>query len=76
MKTLREFALLPASLAIICLAGLPTTLSAVPRYGDLPLSFERNRGQAPHNVEYLARGNGYALFLKTAASAACGGRSS
>jgi hypothetical protein len=32
-------------------------------YGDLPLSFEANRGQADPRVKYLARGRGYTLFL-------------
>jgi hypothetical protein len=32
-------------------------------YGDLPLSFEQNRGQTDSRVSYLARGRGYTLFL-------------
>lgn len=32
-------------------------------YGDLPLSFELNRGQTDNQVRYLARGQGYSLFL-------------
>jgi hypothetical protein len=32
-------------------------------YGDLPLSFEENCGQADSRVKYLARGRGYTLFL-------------
>ena len=32
-------------------------------YGDLPLSFEQNQGQADSRVRFLSRGNGYALFL-------------
>jgi hypothetical protein len=32
-------------------------------YGKLPLSFERNQGQAPKNVSYLARGANYGLYL-------------
>jgi uncharacterized protein (TIGR03437 family) len=32
-------------------------------YGKLPLSFEPNRGQADPEVRFLARGNGYTLFL-------------
>src|SRR5215469_131430 len=32
-------------------------------YGKLPLSFEANRGQSDRRVKFLARGNGYALFL-------------
>ncbi|HEX6184233.1 MAG TPA: SBBP repeat-containing protein [Pyrinomonadaceae bacterium] len=33
-------------------------------YGRIPLSFEANRGQADDSVNFLARGAGYALFLK------------
>ncbi len=32
-------------------------------YGNLPLHFERNDGQAHSEVQYLARGQGYSLFL-------------
>ncbi len=38
-------------------------------YGQLPLSFEANRGQAGGQVKFLARGPGYQLFL-TATEAA------
>jgi hypothetical protein len=33
------------------------------RYGELPLSFEANRGQLPRAVRFSSRGPGYALFL-------------
>jgi hypothetical protein len=32
-------------------------------YGQIPLSFEANHGQTDPQVQYLARGQGYALFL-------------
>jgi hypothetical protein len=32
-------------------------------YGQLPISFEANVGQSASQVQYLARGSGYALFL-------------
>jgi hypothetical protein len=32
-------------------------------YAALPLAFERNEGQTDAQVEYMARGNGYTLFL-------------
>ncbi|MFN0122790.1 MAG: hypothetical protein ACKV2V_20005, partial [Blastocatellia bacterium] len=32
-------------------------------YGQVPMSFERNEGQADARVKYLARGRGYGLFL-------------
>ncbi|HBB88300.1 MAG TPA: hypothetical protein DC047_11850 [Blastocatellia bacterium] len=35
-------------------------------YGQLPLSFEVNRGQTDVRVNYLARGSGYSLFLTPA----------
>ena len=31
--------------------------------GKLPLSFEANQGQTDEQVKFLARGNGYNLFL-------------
>ena len=33
-------------------------------YGKLPLSFESNQGQTAEEVKFIARGPGYALFLK------------
>ncbi len=36
---------------------------AAGRYGQLPLSFEENRGQTDKAVRYLSRGTGYTLFL-------------
>ena len=38
-----------------------TTLQAA--YGQLPLSFEANQGQSDAQVQFLARGRGYSLFL-------------
>ena len=37
--------------------------SSKDRYGSLPLAFEANRGQTDREVDFLARGNGYTLFL-------------
>src|SRR5688500_10737990 len=39
--------------------------SARETYGRIPLSFEANRGQAEGSFDFLARGAGYALFLKS-----------
>ena len=39
----------------------PTTL--VDAYGKLPILFEGNRGQADPTAKFIARGNGYAVFL-------------
>jgi hypothetical protein len=36
---------------------------AVEAYGNLPLSFEANTGQADSRVRFLSRGPGYTLFL-------------
>jgi hypothetical protein len=36
---------------------------AASAYAQLPLSFEANRGQTDPQVNYVARGNGYSLFL-------------
>src|ERR1044072_4266853 len=36
---------------------------AAKAYGKLPLSFERNDGQAPEAVRFMSRGVGYSLFL-------------
>ena len=35
----------------------------VRNYGNLPMAFEANRGQAPRPVKFLSRGNGYGLYL-------------
>ena len=39
------------------------TTHAAAAFGELPLTFEANRGQAPPDVEYLARAAGYTLML-------------
>jgi len=45
-------------------AALPARqLKLAERYGKLPLTFEANRGQTDRRVQFLARGDGYALFL-------------
>jgi hypothetical protein len=50
--------------------GLPPQATDVSRhapplgpYGQLPLSFEANQGQTDGQVQFLARGQGYTLFL-------------
>lgn len=53
-------------------SGMPpaaSTDTAADAYGRLPLSFERNLGQADTRVEFLARGKGYSLFLNRGAQA-------
>src|SRR5690348_3775634 len=51
---------------IVLLAALPTwAASQKPSlsYAKRPMAFEANRGQTDAHVKYLARGNGYTLFL-------------
>jgi hypothetical protein len=38
--------------------------SIIEAYGQLPLSFEANQGQTSASVDFLSRGDGYALFLQ------------
>jgi hypothetical protein len=48
-------------------AGAPPSASgaqALETYGRVPLSFEANQGQAEGSVDFVARGAGYALFIK------------
>ncbi len=40
-----------------------TAASVQSAYGNLPLSFEPNQGQSSPDVQYLAHGAGYSLFL-------------
>ncbi len=40
-----------------------TQQRALAAYGNLPLAFEPNQGQTDPQVKYMARGNGYTLFL-------------
>jgi hypothetical protein len=43
--------------------ALPAAAKTRGAYGELPLTFEENRGQTDSRVSYLARGRGYTLFL-------------
>jgi hypothetical protein len=51
----------PLAAAVLFAVVFPC--AAAPSYGDLPLSFERNEGQAAAPVHFLSRGRGYSLFL-------------
>nr|MBA3240534.1 SBBP repeat-containing protein [Acidobacteriota bacterium] len=42
----------------------PTSADTREAYGRIPLGFEANRGQSASEVNFLARGAGYTLFLK------------
>src|SRR5581483_3017223 len=43
--------------------GRGSLVSRMANYGKLPLAFEPNQGQTDPGVQYLARGNGYNLFI-------------
>ena len=40
-----------------------TSAQFIPRYAQLPLSFEANQGQTDSQVKFISRGSGYSLFL-------------
>src|SRR5580698_5461283 len=46
----------------------PASATVQANYGKLPLSFEANQGQSDPQVKYLARGNGYSLYLTDSAA--------
>ena len=54
-------ALLGAAFVALEVDGQAAGLSV--GYGKLPLSFEANQGQSDDQVKFLARGQGYGLFL-------------
>jgi hypothetical protein len=57
-------------------AAQPTAGTVRAAYARLPLSFERNDGQAAAGVDFLARGRGYTLLVSpTEAALALPGRS-
>ncbi len=43
--------------------GAARRAELVQSYGKMPLSFEANRGQADKSAKFIARGNGYGLYL-------------
>ena len=43
--------------------SVSNTAKLLQTYGQLPLSFEQNEGQADKSVHFLSRGNGFGLFL-------------
>ncbi len=56
--------------ALACLLFLSGSVRTEPshKFEQLPLAFEQNRGQAPSDVRYLARGQGYNLLLTSQGS--------
>ena len=68
----RLFALLLPVIAIVCASFCQAQVSPDAKhaalqlqhdFGKIPLSFEPNRGQADAHVQFLSRGQGYALYL-------------
>lgn len=47
----------------------PTAVTATANYGQVPLSFEANHGQAHEPVKFLARGTNATLYLTPAEAA-------
>ena len=60
---------MPAALLLI--AGTAIAAPTV-TWGNIPLSFEPNRGQARAEVQYLARGSSYTLYLSRAETVLAG----
>lgn len=52
------------AVAVLVGAAVPAGASAGAQYGDIPLTFESNRGQAPDPVRFQARSIGYMLMLE------------
>ena len=49
--------------AILLLVAATAMAAPAVKWGNIPLSFELNNGQAPKEVRYLARGSSYTLYL-------------
>ena len=47
----------------LLVSGAPRMGAGEPAFGPLNLSFEENRGQAPPDAPFVARGHGYNLLL-------------
>src|SRR5580658_1733889 len=65
---LQELCLFLAFLAtfLCCVQAVTAQVAkpaVVPNFGKLPLSFTANQGQADKSVNFLARGQGYGLYL-------------
>src|SRR5271165_4024926 len=59
--------LLALASAILCCSPVSNAQTggpvAAPNYGALPLSFTANQGQADKSVKFLAKGQGFGLYL-------------
>lgn len=58
----RQARLLPFVLSVLA-ASSPGGAATLDRYGERPMQFEQNVGQTADQVEFLARGRGYTVFL-------------
>jgi hypothetical protein len=56
----------PAAAGTTSQVSLSKSQAIKENYGKLPLAFEPNQGQSASEVKFLARGNGYTLFLTPA----------
>ena len=65
-RSVRSVISLIVVLVALPAAGISKTTNPVIHSGNLPLAFEPNRGQAQEGVDYVARGNGYSVFLEAA----------
>jgi uncharacterized protein (TIGR03437 family) len=54
-------------LVCVALSGTIPVLAhkVIQPFAEIPLSFEANQGQAPSDVKFLSRGNGYSIFLSS-----------
>jgi hypothetical protein len=59
----RETAVDGANVSPSSADGSDAVAKLADKFGDIPLSFERNLGQTDGQVDFLARGLGYSLFL-------------
>ena len=66
ISTFLAISLVTISTAAFSQTPAPHPPSAIPSasYGNLPLSFEANRGQTDPSVQFLVHGQGYTLFLR------------
>lgn len=61
--TRNRLVLLLLCLLLSSLTFAQSSQTKLNRYGNLPLAFEANHGQADARAQYIARGSGYSLFL-------------
>src|SRR5437867_2121639 len=62
-RSIRKTRTLILGLSLALFASFASAATTIEAYGNVPLSFEPNRGQTKHQVKFLSRGSGYTLFL-------------